>query len=98
MRRTTALALTAASLLAGPALAQEITIVREVDSNNYDPHKTTARGASEVLFMLGDTLVALEPDMQTISPCLAESWEVSDDGTVYTFNLRRTCSSATASR
>ena len=82
--------LTAAALaLAGPAFGQgEITVVREVDSNNYDPHKTTSRAASEVLFMLGDTLVSLAPDMQTIDKGLADSWEVSDDGRTYTFHLR----------
>ncbi len=74
--------------LTGAAAAQEITIVREVDSNNYDPHQTTARAASEILFMLGDTLVALDPDMKTVTPSLAERWEVSDDGLVYTFHLQ----------
>ena len=84
------LLLTAAALaLAAPAFAQgEITVVREVDSNNYDPHKTTSRAASEVLFMLGDTLVSLAPDMQTIDTGLATSWEVSEDGRTYTFTLR----------
>lgn len=72
-----------------PALAQgSVTIVREVDSNNYDPHKSTARGASEVLFMLADTLVSLDYDMATIKPGLAESWSVSDDAKTYTFKLR----------
>jgi peptide/nickel transport system substrate-binding protein len=81
--------LIAAALLApGLAAAQEITIVREVDSNNYDPQRSVARAAAEVLFMLGDTLVTLAPDMETIEPGLATSWEVSDDGTVYTFTLR----------
>ncbi|WP_372890364.1 ABC transporter substrate-binding protein [Rhodosalinus sp.] len=79
---------TAVLLTAGIAQAQEITIVREVDSNNYDPHKTTSRAASEVLFMMGDTLVSLAPDMQTVEPGVAESWEVSEDGTTYTFKLR----------
>lgn len=74
--------------LAATAIAQEITIVREVDSNNYDPHKTTARGAAEVLFMMGDTLVTLEPDMQTVSDGLAREWEISDDGLIYTFHLK----------
>ena len=87
MRRTIPLAFLAATL-AGAAGAQELTIVREVDSNNYDPHKTTSRSASEILFMLGDTLVGIEPDMQTITPNLAESWEVSDDGLTYTFHLK----------
>ncbi|WP_226575791.1 ABC transporter substrate-binding protein [Acuticoccus sediminis] len=77
-----------AVLAPGLAAASEITIVREVDTNNYDPHKSTARAASEALFMLGDTLVALAPDMSTIEPLLAKSWEVSDDGLTYTFHLR----------
>ena len=70
------------------ALAQTVTIVREVDAERYDPHRTTARGASEVLFMLGDTLVSLDYDMQTIKPGLAERWDVSEDGKTYTFHLK----------
>lgn len=79
-----------ASLLALtlPATAQELNIVREVDSNNYDPHKTTSRAASEVLFMTSDTLVSLEPDMSTITDGLAKEWEVSEDGLTYTFHLK----------
>ncbi|MFV0492191.1 MAG: ABC transporter substrate-binding protein [Pseudorhodobacter sp.] len=76
------------ALLANPVLSQEINIVREMDSNNYDPHKSTARSASEVLFMLGDTLVSLEPDMKTITDGLAHSWEMSEDGRIYTFHLK----------
>jgi peptide/nickel transport system substrate-binding protein len=75
-------------LLSATAFAQEINIVREVDSNNYDPHKSTARSAAEVLFMMGDTLVSLEPDMKTISDGLAKSWEMSADGKTYTFHLK----------
>ncbi|MEM9552185.1 MAG: ABC transporter substrate-binding protein, partial [Pseudomonadota bacterium] len=83
------LASTALALSVGAAHAQEITIVREVDSNNYDPHKSVARAAAEVLFMMGDTLVSLAPDMQSIAPGVAESWTVSEDGTTYTFKLRQ---------
>jgi peptide/nickel transport system substrate-binding protein len=82
--------LAAMAIATAPAVAksQEITIVREMDSNNYDPHKSTSRAAAEVLFMLGDTLVSLEPDMKTLSTGLAESWSVSDDGLRYTFKLK----------
>ncbi|TKT81039.1 ABC transporter substrate-binding protein [Aquamicrobium sp. LC103] len=76
------------AFLSSPVVAQEINVVREVDSNNYDPHKSTARAAAEVLFMVGDTLVSLEPDMKTISDGLAKSWEVSQDGKTYTFHLK----------
>ena len=82
--------LAAGTALVLPALAaaQDLTIVREVDSNNYDPHIAVARAAAEVLFMAGDTLVTITPDMQDIAPGLAHSWEVSDDGLVYTFHIR----------
>jgi peptide/nickel transport system substrate-binding protein len=74
-----------------PAKAQtptSITVVREVDSDRYDPARSTARAASEILFMLGDTLVTLDFDMKTIRPGLATSWTVSPDGKTYTFKLR----------
>ena len=87
-RKTLGLA-TAASILAlSGAWANEINIAREMDANNYDPHKTTALAAAEILFMLGDTLVSIEPDMKTLTPGLAKSWEVSPDGLTYTFHLR----------
>src|SRR5690554_5948643 len=74
------------ALFAGPALAAgEITVVRAIDSNNYDPHKSTAQANAEILFMLGDTLVSLAPDMKTLDTGIAKEWEVSDDGLTYTF-------------
>ncbi|MGY6409915.1 MAG: ABC transporter substrate-binding protein [Alkalilacustris sp.] len=87
-RILTTLVASTALLLPALAAAQSITVVREVDSNNYDPHRSTARAAAEVLFMIGDTLVSLEPDMATIGDGLAHSWEVSDDGLTYTFHLK----------
>ena len=62
------------------AQAQSVTIVREVDSDRYDPHRSTARAASEALFMMADTLVSLDFDMKTVKPGLAESWTASPDG------------------
>jgi nickel transport system substrate-binding protein len=38
--------------------------------------------------MIYEPLVKLNPD-GTIGPCLAESWDISPDGTVYTFHLRK---------
>lgn len=70
------------------ASAAGISIVRELDSNNYDPQKTTALAAAEVLFMLGDTLVAMDKDMKTLVPSLAKSWDMSADGKTYVFQLR----------
>lgn len=87
---TTALvAATAAALPATRATAQEVKISRLIDSNNYDPHKTTATAAAEVLFMLSDTLVSIDYDMLTLHPGLAKSWDVSADGLTYTFHLQK---------
>jgi peptide/nickel transport system substrate-binding protein len=81
----------AASLL--PAEAQTprntATFLREIDADRYDLHRSTARGAGEIVTMLTDTLVSMDWDGRTIRPGLAERWEVSPDGKTYTFHLRR---------
>jgi peptide/nickel transport system substrate-binding protein len=78
-----------ALMLPGAVLAQQtVTIVREIDTDRYDPHKSTARSTAEVLFMVGDTLVALDYDLKKVVPGLARSWTISPDGLTYTFKLR----------
>lgn len=85
-----ATALLAAAMVAGtPVLAQKtVTIVREIDTDRYDPHRSTARSNAEVMYMVGDTLVNLDFDMKTLVPGLAKSWTTSPDGLIYTFKLR----------
>ena len=68
------LAALAATVLgaAAPAMAQKtVTIVREIDTDRYDPQKSTARSGAEVMYMIGDTLVNLDYDMKTLRPGLA---------------------------
>src|SRR3546814_10412381 len=62
--------------------------MRQIDTDRYDPHRSTTRATAEALFMVGYTLVSLDPDLKTIHPLLAKSWSVSEDGKTYTFNLR----------
>jgi peptide/nickel transport system substrate-binding protein len=76
-----------------PALAQglprdALVVLRTIDADRYDPHRTTARGAAEVLYMMSDTLVSLDWDLKTVRPGLAREWTVSEDGKTYTFLLR----------
>ena len=79
----------AAMSSASPALAQKsVTVVREIDTDRYDPHKSTARSGAEVMYMIGDTLVNLDFDMKTLKPGLAKTWSVTPDGLTYIFKLR----------
>ena len=79
----------AALAATGPAFAQKtVTIVREIDTDRYDPQKSTSRSGAEVMYMVGDTLVNLDYDMKTLKPGLATSWTVSPDGLTYTFKIR----------
>ena len=48
---------------------------------------TAERNADNVATQLTDSLVYLDKDGEML-PALAESWEISEDGTVYTFHLR----------
>ena len=78
-------------LLLGAGLAQERggTLVGAWAQNpvGLDPHATSAYSSYQVLQQVLDTLVTFDAD-QNLVPSLAESWSVSDDGLVWTFELR----------
>lgn len=59
----------------------------EMDPTTLDPRKNGDPCTSYLQFLLYEGLVRLDPD-GTTRPALAESVEVSDDQTVYTFHLR----------
>src|SRR5690606_37742667 len=57
----------------------------------YDPHYSRVTADYFVQRGVFNTLVRMTPGMggSQLGPDLAESWEVSADGTEYVFNLRR---------
>ncbi len=57
------------------------------DPETLDHHKSRSVQAAEVLRDLGEGLAGYSATGELI-PAAAESWEVSDDGLVYTFHLR----------
>ncbi len=57
------------------------------DPESLDPHKTSTVYEAHILRDLFEGLVMQDKDANLI-PGAAESWTVSDDGTVYTFKLR----------
>ncbi|WP_366656006.1 ABC transporter substrate-binding protein [Fodinicurvata sp. EGI_FJ10296] len=74
------------------ALAQtppDVLAVGQVaEPQSLDPHAVTATNDFRITVNLYDGLVRFASGSLEVEPALAESWEVSEDGTVYTFNLR----------
>ncbi len=56
--------------------------------NGFDPGKAAVSYSHYVIEFIFSTLVALDKDSQPI-PDLASSWDISSDGTQYTFHLRK---------
>jgi len=84
--------LVAAPLAPTPAEAQippDVLVVGQVaEPATMDPHVATAVNDFRILVNIYDGLVRYKSGTLEVEPALAESWEISDDGTVYTFDLR----------
>src|SRR5438105_5226406 len=65
-----------------------LVVAFNADPETLDPHITTALLASRVLALIHDNLVNRDYD-GTFKPGLAEKWEISPDGKVYTFTLKK---------
>ena len=53
----------------------------------FDPQYVVGNSAGAIMYDLFEGLVTRTPD-GAIEPAVAESWSISDDGTVYTFRLK----------
>ncbi|MDQ3458460.1 MAG: glutathione ABC transporter substrate-binding protein [Deinococcota bacterium] len=84
---TTAL-LAAALLLSGSTLAQTLIVAQGTDAVTLDAANSTDSPSATVISHISETLFELTPE-GTIEPLLAESQEVSEDGRVWTLNLRQ---------
>lgn len=86
-----ALLLAGSALFAPPALAQDsdtLVIARSMDVNSLDPSRAFCDTCQFYLTAVYETLVTLAPDNQSLVPNLAESWEVNDNFTEFTFKLK----------
>lgn len=93
-----AVALTATGLLAGGGLAAStttssdanpvVTVAYNLAPSSFDPTASPTLGDAHIWGLTYETLLVQRPDGQ-FDPMLATDWAVSDDGLVYTFELRQ---------
>jgi peptide/nickel transport system substrate-binding protein len=66
-----------------------LTLAEPIVPGQWDPHAGASQAVDySFLTAVYDSLVQLAPDMKTIEPMLATSWQLSSDGMSMTMNLR----------
>ena len=70
-----------------PVIGGSVVVAISQDLDSLDPHKAVAAGTKEVLFNIFEGLVKPDKDGNLV-PAVAESYEISTDGKVYTFKLK----------
>ena len=73
--------------IAAPQPGGDLVVAVPIEPDTFDPHKAVAAATKEIDFNIYQGLVSYDPEGRII-PCLAESWDISEDGRVYTFRLR----------
>ena len=68
--------------------SQTLIYSRGTDADTLDPLNTSLGETVKVLVNIYDTLVTYDDRTLDLVPSLAESWETSDDGLVWTFTIR----------
>jgi len=66
----------------------EFIIGNGAEPESLDPHLVSGVPEHRIMMGLYEGLVTPDPETATAMPGVAESWEISSDGTVYTFTLR----------
>lgn len=90
-RRFTTLALALAALTASSAIsAKTLVYCSEGSPENFNPQLYTSGTSVDASAVpVYNRLVDFKAGTTELVPSLAESWEVSEDGKVYTFHLRK---------
>lgn len=70
-----------------PTYGGTVVVGIQQDIDGLDPHTVTAAGTREILFNIFEGLVKNTANGD-LMPAVAESYELSEDGLVYTFTLR----------
>ena len=93
---SSAIGLSPLSGTAEAASPRDNTVVIAIEANlaRLDPHASTTWNTFRVLMHIFEGFVAedltrSDLEQPPLVPALAESWDISDDGLIYTFNLRK---------
>lgn len=86
--REIALAAAFAVALSSPASAKTLVYCSEGSPENFNPQLNTTGTSFDAAEPVYNRLVEFKPGSTEVQPALAESWEISPDGTIYTFHLR----------
>lgn len=87
---TSATASTEAEAAAEDAgVAETLVFAQGAEPRGLDPAFVDDGESSKVIVNVYEGLLAYEKDSTEVVPCLAESWEISEDGLSYTFKLRQ---------
>ncbi|MEY8829575.1 glutathione ABC transporter substrate-binding protein [Sedimentitalea sp. XS_ASV28] len=86
-RMTGAAALAAGTLLAAPAIAQDVAIGMNQIFQRMDPHNTNYNVDYSAVNGVLERLIGFDQNMKLV-PQLATAWEGSDDAKTFTFTLR----------
>lgn len=78
----------AGSLMASTALADGLTIAIQLEPPHLDPTSAAAGAIDSVLYSNVFEGLTRFTSTGAVVPGLAERWDISDDGTAYTFHLR----------
>lgn len=71
-----------------PTHGETLVVATDRDILNIDPHQWTANATRKVMLNVYEGLVRQDEQLNII-PQLAKSWEISEDGVVYTFHLKQ---------
>ncbi len=80
---------TIAFLAALPAAADTLVVCSEASPDFMNPQFSTANTAFDAGAQVYDRLIEIERGGANLIPALAESWDISADGLLYTFHLRK---------
>lgn len=68
---------------------QTLVYAQGADPRGLDPHIIDDGESAKVTNQIYEGLLTYEDDSTQVKPCLAESWEISDNQLTYTFKLRQ---------